>query len=238
MKQNPLHSQAIGNRTSMLSARATEALQRVTRNLVTSLYGNLPDRMRHLVVSDGNEPRRHLFWRELVFSSSSSLSTLLRHSLSTLLRHSLRHFLGERAKLACDHRAIESFAATAAELPRKVRRLNSSQQQIAIGQCQRTTASVAGGAWLCSRRQGSYAQLPSVKRQYRASPCRDRANVQHRRAQPDAVDLGFEATFEAAVVVRDIAGSTAHVKADQAQLRGAERAPCRCHHPDDAARGT
>ena len=69
--------------------------------------------------------------------------------------------------------------------------------------------------------------------QDRAAARGDRVDAHHRRAHPDAGDLGLERAFVLAIEMRDVGGRAAHVEADHAIEAGAL---ARARHRDDAAR--
>ena len=55
-----IHVEGIGNETSVLSAGAAEARERVAADVVAALHGNLPDGVRHVIDCDPQEPERQL----------------------------------------------------------------------------------------------------------------------------------------------------------------------------------
>ena len=61
MDENALHPQRIGHHASVLARGSAEAAQRVLRDVVPALHGNVLDRVCHVFDGDLEESVGHLF---------------------------------------------------------------------------------------------------------------------------------------------------------------------------------
>ena len=127
---------------------------------------------------------------------------------------------------------VERLVAVGAEDRGEMGGLDPAEDHVGVGDGQRAAAAVAGRARVRSRRVRPDAVAGAVEVQDRAAARGDGVDVQHRRAQPDAGDLGGEDALVLAREVRDVGGGAAHVEADDAVEAGQLRHP---RHADDAA---
>ena len=111
-------------------------------------------------------------------------------------------------------------------------RLNFSEHDIAIGDCQRPAAPVAGRSWIGPGGIGADSVALPIEMQYRASTCSYGVDRHHRRAHADAGDLRLKFALQFTSVVRHIGRRTTHIKANDFVEAG--YASC-THHADNAA---
>ena len=111
-------------------------------------------------------------------------------------------------------------------------RLNFSEHDIAIGDCQGPAAPVAGRTWVGAGGIGAHPVALPIEMQYRASTCGYGVDRHHRRAHADAGDLRLEFALQFPGVVRHVGRRTAHIKANDFVEAGYAS---RAHHADNAA---
>src|SRR6478735_9957924 len=61
MHEHASHSESVGDQTCMLASGAAEAVERVARDVIPALHGNLLDRVRHVFDRDLDESISDLF---------------------------------------------------------------------------------------------------------------------------------------------------------------------------------
>ena len=190
----------------MLTTGAAEAVERIARDIIAALHGNLLDRICHV------------FDRDL----DKSVGDLLLPSTADLLRQVRRTHRAPRARRA-DRSCVR------AENLREEIRDELADHYVGVGDRQWPTAAVAFRSRIGASGIGSDAEARAIEMQDRASAGGDRVDEHHRRAHTYAGDLGFECALVFAIKVRNIRRRAAHVEADEmveARLAGRSR-PCR-----------
>ena len=212
--QNALHAQRVGDQARVLPAGAAEAAQCVFGYIVAALHRDFFYRVRHVFHGDFQKAGGDRFRRARV---------------PAFFFNARREF-GERAL----HRAaVQRHVGAAAENLREQIRLQFSEHDIAVGDGERSAAAVANRARVRAGRVGTDAVTRAVKMQQRAAAGGHGVNQKHRRAQPHAGDFGFKHALKIrAVVMADIGGGAAHVKADDSVKAGRLR---HARHADHAA---
>src|SRR5215475_16048811 len=195
----------------MLAAGAAEAVERVSSDVITALYGNLLDRVRHVFDGDLDESVGDLF--------GLAAADLLR-KIGERIAHRLR---------------IEREILCRAENLREEFRNELANHHVGVGDGQRSIASVAFGPGICGSRIRPDAETSAIEMQYRAATSGDRMDEHHRRAHAHAGDFGLKCAFVFAVKMGYVCRRTTHVEADKAMQSGL---PPGLRHSDDAAGGT
>ena len=194
----------------MLPARAAEAIERVACDVVAARDRNFLDRLRHFRDRDGDE----------------AVGDLLGPAPVADLR-------GQRREGLANGVGVERLILTRAKDFGEEIRDQLAHHQIGVGDGERAAAAIALRAGIGARRVRPDAEARAVEMQDRAAARRDRVDAHHRRAHPDARDLGLERAFVFAVEMRDVGGRAAHVEADHAIEAGAFPG---ARHRDHAAR--
>ena len=130
----------IGDQAGMLAARAAEAGQRVARDVMAARDRDLADRVGHVVDRDAQEALGDFVARCVV-------------------RAPLERDRPPRCSRAARRRRIERLVAARAEHRREMLRHDPAEEQVAVGDGQRSAAAVAGRprlrAGACPGRPGS-----------------------------------------------------------------------------------
>ena len=122
-----IHVEGIGDETSVLSAGAAEARERVAADVVAALHGDLADGVRHVVDRDPQEPQRQLGGTRGVAGGGTDV---------------LRQLL----EAGGDARGVERQVALITEDPWKELRTQAPEHDVAVGQGERSAAAVRGRA--------------------------------------------------------------------------------------------
>ncbi len=191
------HAERIGDEASMLAAGAAEAVERVACHVVTALYRDFLDRVRHVLDRDFDEAVGDVFAGAAVADLAGELRKTRAHPLGV-----------ERQVLL---RAENFWKEIRHQLP---------DHDIGVGERERAAAAVAFGAGIGAGAVGPDAEAGAVEMQDRAAARRHRVNQHHRGAHADAGDLGLEGALILAVKVRDVGRGAAHVEADQMREAG------------------
>ena len=212
MQQHARDAEHIGDGARVLTASPAKAVERVACHVVAALHRDFLDRIGHVL--DGN--------------AQEALSNLLR-----LIRRPARviDLSGQALERLARSLDVQRLVATGTEHAREVIWLDLAEQDIAVGDRERTTAAIAGRAWIGARAFGAHLESAVLELQDGAAARRDRVNVHHGRAHPHARDLRLEGALELAVEVRDVGGRAAHVEANELFEAGHGARP---HHADDA----
>ena len=114
-------------------------------------------------------------------------------------------------------------------------RIELSEQDVAVRNCQWSTAPIASGTRVSPRtlRSNLIAAIPKL--QDRTTTRSDGMNIHHRRTHPNTSDFGFERTLVFTCIVRHISRRTAHIEADYFVNARQGRS---FDHPHDTTRGT
>src|SRR5688572_1210219 len=96
MDEDPRNREGVGHQACMLPRGAAKAAQRIARDVVPALDGDLLDGVRHVVHRDANEAFGDLFRRARV-------------------ARALAYLGGERGELLADSSGIERLVAARAE---------------------------------------------------------------------------------------------------------------------------
>ncbi len=164
------HPQGIGDQAGMLAAGATKTLQGVLGDVVAARHRHLFDRVGHVFHRDLDEAFRHGLGRALVAGGFFDLGR-------------------QCAKLFFHHRAVQRFAAAAAEHLGKPLLGCTALPSMTL---QSVTASgprrggMKTGAGVGAGRIRADAIARAVEMQYRAAARRHRVDAHHRRAHPHA----------------------------------------------------
>ena len=191
MDQHLGHAERVGDQAGVLAARAAEAVERIARDVIAALHGNLLDRVRHVLDRDLDEAVGDLFGR---FAAD---------------------LVGELGKGLLHGFGVERLVLLGPENLREEIGDQLADQHVGIGDGKRPAAAVAFRAGIGAGRVGADAEARAVEVQDRAAAGRDRVNEHHRRAHAHARDLGLERALVFAVVMRHVGRGAAHVEADQ-----------------------
>ena len=194
----------------MLAARAAEAGERVAGDVMASRDRDLADRGGHIVDRDVEETLRRFPRGSWSPPSWSAISC-------------------SRAR---DASAIERLVAVRPEHRREMRRVDPPEEQVAVGDRQRTAVAVAGGSRVRAGALRPDAEAHSVEPADRPAAGRDGVDLHHRRADANAGDDAFVGKLELPGIMRHVGRRAAHVEADQ-PLGSVRRA--RRDHADHAA---
>ncbi len=109
---------------------------------------------------------------------------------------------------------VQGLVAFGPEDVREVGRLNAAEHHIGVGEGQRASRAVAGGAGVRSGRVGSYPVADAVEVQDGPAAGRDGVDVQHRRLDPDSRHVGGGHPLVPAGEMGHVGGGAAHVETD------------------------
>ena len=213
MHEHRLHPQRVGHCAGVLPPGAAETLQRVAGDVIAALDGDFLDRVRHVLDRDAEEPFGEVFGRPL--------------GLARLRRDLFPH----RREFLADDIGVERLIAVRAENRREMRRLQLAKHDVAVRHRQRPAAPVAGRAGIGAGAVRTDLKATVLEEEDRPAARRDRVNVHHRRAHPDARDLGLERPLIGARIMANVGGGAAHVEADQLVIAGQFAG---LHHADHA----
>ena len=214
MNHHAADAESVGHQAGVLARRAAEGNQRVVRDVVTALDGDLLDGFGHVRDRDGEKPFGDLLRRSPLAGRGLDLN-------------------GKACEFLRDDGGIERLVAARAEDSRKKGRLKLAEHQIAICDRERTAAAIAGRPRDRARRLRSHTQPHAVETADRAAPRGDGVDREHRRAHPDARNHRLMGALEGAGIMRDIGRRAAHVEADHPFETRPRR---RFGHADHAAR--
>ena len=178
-----------GDGAGVLAAGTAEGDQRVVRRIVAAAHGDAADRLRHALVGDGAEAGEER----------------LAAGLGRATVRERRHDSGERGLggIGVD-RNTEAVGVEEAE------------EEIDVGEGERTAAAVAGRPGLCSGALRPDAQPAACEAADRAAAGRHRLDGERRRHQVGVADAVLEDVLEVAGVARHVGRRAAHVEAEQA----------------------
>ena len=195
MDQHPRHPQRIGDLAGVLAAGTAEGHQRVGGDIVAALHRDLLDCVSHVGHCDLEESGGDIGRRARPPGGAFDLARQAGESL-------------------LDHRAVERRVSGGAEHPRKMRRVDAAQHQVAVGDRQRTAAAITRRTRIGAGRIWTDPQPAAVEAQHRAAAGRNGVDAHHRRTHPHPGHLGLELSLEFAGVVRDVGRGAPHVEAD------------------------
>ncbi len=209
---HPADGQKVGHLAGMLAAGTAEADEGVAADVDAAGDRDLLDRVRHVVVGDGEAALRQLFGR----APRAGRLLDLRRELLELLAH---------------HLGVERLVRIGAEDMRKKLGHELADHEVGVGDGEGAAAAVAGGAGVGAGALGADAHLLAVEGDDRAAAGRHGVDLHHRRAHAHARHLGLEGALEGARIVGDVGGGAAHVEADDALEAGDGRGLDRPHDP-------
>src|SRR5947209_1010355 len=151
----------------MLPACAAEAGERVPRDVMASRDGNLADCGGHVV--HGN----------LEKSLGDFLEALVPDSVGDLLQPRPRRI------------GVERLIALRSEHVRKLPRVDTTEEKIAVGDGEWSAIAVTGGTRVRARALRPNAEAHAVEAANRPAARRDGVNLHHRRADAHARDNAF-----------------------------------------------
>ena len=154
--------------------------KRVVGDVDAALDRDLLDRVGHVVVGDGEAAMRQLLGGAL---DAGRLA---------------RPRAPAPANAAADHLGIQRLVAARAEQVREEVGQQLADHQVGVGHGERPAAAVAGGAGIGAGAFGADPEALAVEADDRAAAGRHRVDLHHRRADPDARDLGVERALERA----------------------------------------
>ena len=204
----------------MLAAGTTEADQHRAADVMAPLNRDAPDRLRHPLIGNRQGPLSQPFQSQRL-CLRGPLAQGCRQRLEALPHHD---HIGALVSLGAEHRWQRSLGQTA-------------QQQVGVGDGQRTAAAVTGRTGIGAGGLGAHQQPLAIGPQQRAPSGGHRVDRQHRRlhlqpgnrrdrrALPGVLAPG-------AIEMEDIGGGAAHVEAENRPIATARRLGRghRCHH--------
>ena len=213
--QHRVDAERIGDLTGMLAGRSAEARQREARHVVTALYGNLLDRVRHAFHGNAQEARSQRF-------RSDAFAALTADAL------------GKRREFPGRTCSVDRFVSVRSEGGREEPGLDPAEKHVRVRYGQRPAVAVTGGSRERTGRLWPHLRPPGAELEDRAAAGRDRVNAHHGRGNAHSGDDRRGRALEALVEERDVRRGPAHVEADDARV---SRRGCRTRHADDASGG-
>ena len=216
MDEHRFHAQFIGHQAGMLPACAAEALQGEASRVMAFLDRDLLDGIGHIGNRHTQKPFRD------------------RTRIGRGLALRLADFSGQDREFLRDNRRIQRLITMGAENCREVMRLDFADHDIGIRHRERPAAPITGRPRHGASGIRTHTESRTIKMQNGTATGRHGIDRHHRCTHAHASDFGFKRAFKRAGVKRDIGGSPAHIKADDA-FKPAHRRSTR--RTDNAARG-
>ncbi len=208
MNEHARHAERVGDQAGVLAARASEAVERVVRDVIAALHGNLLDRIGHVLDRDLDE------------------------AVGDVFGLSAADLLGEIGEGHAHGMRVERQALRRSENLRKEIGDELADHHVGVGDGERSVAPVAFRAGIGARRIRADAETGAVKMQDRTAAGGDGVDQHHRRAHAHAGDFRLEGALVLAVEMRHVGRGAAHVEADEAVQPGLLSG---LRHPDHAA---
>ncbi len=196
MQHHGLDTESISHQAGVLASGPAETDQRVVRCVVAPLDGDLLDGVGHVLHCDGKEAFGHR----------------LRCLVPTGLGH---HPSSQGVETLFDHCVVQGLVTIGPEHGGKEFGSESTQQDVAVGDGQRTAVSIAGRAWIGTGRVGTDPHSGAVEVENRTTTGGHGVNVDHGGPDPETGNLGLAGPFQLARKVGDIGGGAAHVEPDE-----------------------
>jgi hypothetical protein len=213
MRQHPRHRQRIGHAAGVLAAGPAEGGQGVLGDVVAALHRDPLDRVGHVGDRDVDE------------SLGQGLGA---HRPSA----GLRDGGGQFGKALAHDIGVERLIGARPEHPREVRRLDSAQHHIGIGDGQRPAPPIACRPRMRTGRVRPDPQAGAIEMQDRTAAGGHGVDAHHRRAHAHPGHQRVECPLELAGEVRHVGRRAAHVEADHPIESGRLAHP---RHADDPA---
>ena len=219
MQQHPLHPQGLGHGAGVLTAGTTEAAEHGITQIAPLLDRNAPDRLGHPLHRNRQGPFCHLFGRWHLRRPRRWTRT------ASISRGSPQH-TGQLLEAQPRRQRIKALIAAWTEHRRHLSRLQTPQQQVGVGDRERATAAVTGGAWIRAGRFRPHLQPQAIEADPRATAGRHGVDLQHRRLQRQTAELALLAPLPGGRAIRScltpahIGGGAAHVEAHQGREAG------------------
>ncbi len=208
MDQHGRHAERVGDEAGMLAAGAAEAVERVARDVVAALHGNLLDRVRHVFDRDPDE----------------AVGNLLR-------RAAVADFFRQFGEGCADCVGIERLVLRRPKDFRKKIGDQLADHHVGVRNGKRPAAAVALRSRIGAGRIRADTKARAVEMQDRAAAGGHGMDQHHRRAHAHARDLGLERSLVLASKMRHVRRRAAHVEADEVREAGAASG---LRHADDA----
>ena len=196
VNEHTRHAERVGDQASVLAARASEAVERVARDVIAALHRNLLDRIGHVLDRDLDE------------------------SVGNVFGLSAANLLGKVGEGHAHGMRVERQVSRRSENLRKEIGDELADHHIGVGDGKRSIAPVTFWAGIGARGIRADAEAGAVKMQDRTAAGGDSVDQHHRRAHAHAGDFRFEGALILAVEMRDVGRCATHVEADQAVQSG------------------